>query len=63
MEPPPRPAEFELLLALIPALAGAAYATVTATMNSLTPARRVALKESLTGGSRRALERYLSDPD
>lgn len=50
-------------MALAPALAAAAYATVTASMASLSPARRTALKDSLPPERQGALERYLKAPE
>jgi len=50
------------VLCTLPALAAAAYAIVSAALSQLSPARRVALRDNLTGKNREALERYLTAP-
>src|SRR5688572_16359389 len=60
-EPPPLDLA-SILLCTLPALAAAAYAVVTAALGQLSPARRVALRDTLTGSNRAALDRYLSAP-
>ncbi|HSC87559.1 MAG TPA: hemolysin family protein [Polyangiaceae bacterium] len=63
MDPDPKTPELTLLLALLPALTAASYATITATLGSLSPARRAALKETLPERDRPILERYLKAPE
>lgn len=46
--------------ALLPAILAAGYAIVGATAASLSPARKGALRDTLTGAAREALERYLA---
>ena len=59
MDPDPRTFEPTLLLALLPALAAASYATITAVLGSLSPARRAALKETLPEHERVQIETVL----
>ncbi len=63
MDPEPATPDISLLFALLPALTAAAYATITATLGSLSPARRAALKETLPEGQRPVLDRYLKAPE
>lgn len=63
MDPEPQRPETTLLLALLPALLAAAYATVTASMASLSTARRSLLKDTTQGAQKNALERYLDAPE
>lgn len=60
-EPPPT--EFTtLVLCTLPALAAAAYAVASAALAQLSPARRVALRDTMTGSHRAALDRYVRAP-
>lgn len=63
MDPDPAKPELSLLLALLPAVTAAAYATITTAMGSLSTARRTALKDSLPEAEQAGLERYLRSPD
>ncbi len=47
-------------MSLLPAVAGAAFSAASATLSSLSGARRAALRDILSGPPRRALERYLA---
>jgi putative hemolysin len=58
LDPYPPERLIDLLLALVPALTGAILAATSSLMGTLSAARRAALIERLTGGQRRALERY-----
>ena len=60
-EPPPAD-WLSIVLCTLPALAAAAYAVVSAALGQLSPARRLALRDSLTGADRAAVDRYLSHP-
>jgi CBS domain containing-hemolysin-like protein len=60
-EPPPIDLA-SLLLCSLPALLAAAYAVASAALGHLSPARRLALRDTLLGRDRRALERYVSAP-
>jgi CBS domain containing-hemolysin-like protein len=52
----------DLLLAAIPALFAALFATATALLASVPDARKIALRNTLTGSAQAALDRYLESP-
>lgn len=51
---------FVLLTAALPALGAAVFSSATAALAALPGARKAALLDSLTGGARQALERYVA---
>src|SRR5690606_8716459 len=56
---PPQPRLLYVGLTLLPAFFAASYAIVSATASSLSPARRAALRDSLTGANRKAMDRLI----
>lgn len=52
----------QLLLSAVPALFAALFATASALLASVTDARKVALRSTLTGSAQSALARYLESP-
>jgi putative hemolysin len=53
----------QILLAGIPALLAALFATASAVLTSVPDARKVALRNTLSGASQAAVDRYLSNPN
>jgi CBS domain containing-hemolysin-like protein len=53
----------QILLAALPALFAALFATASAMLASIPDARRAALRNSLTGSGRAAIDRYLGSPN
>jgi len=60
-EPPPIDTA-SLVLCTLPAILAAAYAVASAALGQLSPARRLALRDSLAHRDRKALERYIAAP-
>lgn len=60
---PPQPSLLLVGLTLLPAILAAGYAIVGATAASLSPARKGALRDTLTGRARAALEHYLDSQE
>lgn len=63
LDSPPLSQLLHLLLACVPALLGAAFAGASQALGVLSVARRQALRDSLDGGRRGALDRYLQAGD
>ncbi len=57
---PPQPSLLFVALTLLPAFFAAGYAIVNSTASSLSPARKVALRDTLEGSDRAAMDRFLS---
>jgi putative hemolysin len=53
----------QILLAALPALFAALFATASAVMASVPDARKAALRNTLTGSAQAALDRYLASPN
>jgi putative hemolysin len=53
----------QIALALLPAVAAALFAAASSAVAALSPARRTALRDSLEGSARHAVERYLERGD
>src|SRR5260221_2202478 len=53
----------QILLAALPALFAALFATASAVLSSVPHVRKAALRNALTGSSQAALDRYLSSPN
>ena len=63
MDPSSQPAVLgRLLLACLPGLFAAIFAAASGSLNVIPTARRVALRDSLSGWAQKAVDRYLSTP-